>query len=520
MSRHNRREFLATVGQGMLIASVGYATAMDLGLARRALADDEPQPLDFGPMEKMVALIQETPPEKILPWAVGLIDQGTSLKQLVAAAALANARTFGGEDYVGFHTLMALGPCLDMAKQLPSDRAALPVLKVLYRNSNRLTEQGGRSEEVLKPVSAELSGGADGAEAIREAVHRQDVAAAESALAALVKRDGVEAYNDLLLTVEEATEVHRVVLAHRAWDMMELVGRDYALSMFRQSLRYCVRNEGASVKWFEEPRTLLPKLLDQYKLVGREAGTRAGDDAWVEEMSRTLFESTPPQAAEAAAAALADGISHESLGQAIAVAANQLVLRDSGRPDKQTQANKPLGSVHGDSIGVHACDSAHAWRGIARISNHRNSVACLILAAYQVAKDRVNRGGDFLNWEPRPYEADLEKIEARDAKSLLTALDGAIREQNQLQACALVHRYGELGHTPSDLLTTLLYFATSDDGALHHEKFYRTTTDEFAALSDKFRWRQLVALARVTASGYGQPAPGYAEACGLLNVKA
>lgn len=519
MSRHNRREFLSTVGQGMLIASVGYATAMDLGLAR-ALAEEEPEALNFGPMEKLVARIQETPPEKILPWAVGLMEEGTSLKQLVAAAALANARTFGGEDYVGFHTLMALGPCLDMAKQLPSDRSALPVLKVLYRNSTRLTEQGGRSQEVLKPVTAELARDADGGDAIREAVHRQDVDAAEKALAALVKRDGVEAYNDLLLTVEEATEVHRVVLAHRAWDMMELVGRDHALSMFRQSLRYCVRNEGSSAKYFEEPRTLLPKLLDQFKLVGKAAGTRVGDDAWVEEMSRTLFESTPPQAAEAAAAALADGIAHESLGQAIAVTANQLVLRDSGRREGQTAANKPVGSVHGDSIGVHACDSAHAWQGMARISNQRNSVACLILAAYQVAKDRVNRGGDFLNWEPRPYEADLEKIETRDAKSLLTALDGAIREQNQSQACAVAHRYGDLGHSASDLLNVLLHFATSDDGALHHEKFYRTTTDEFAALSEKFRWRQLVALARVTASGYGQPAPGYAEACGLLNVKA
>jgi hypothetical protein len=33
-----------------------------------------------------------------------------------------------------------------------------------------------------------------------------------------------------------------------------------------------------------------------------------------------------------------------------------------------------------------------------------------------------------------------------------------------------------------------------------------------------FRWRQLVALARVTASEYGQPAPGYAEACALLKL--
>jgi hypothetical protein len=33
-----------------------------------------------------------------------------------------------------------------------------------------------------------------------------------------------------------------------------------------------------------------------------------------------------------------------------------------------------------------------------------------------------------------------------------------------------------------------------------------------------FKWRQLVALARVTASEHGRPAPGYAEAKRLLGA--
>ena len=41
------------------------------------------------------------------------------LRQLVAAGALANARTFGGEDYVGFHTMMALAPGFHIAQELP-----------------------------------------------------------------------------------------------------------------------------------------------------------------------------------------------------------------------------------------------------------------------------------------------------------------------------------------------------------------------------------------------------------------
>src|SRR2546422_3729010 len=39
--------------------------------------------------------------------------------------------------------------------------------------------------------------------------------------------------------------------------------------------------------------------------------------------------------------------------------------------------------------GVHASDSANAWRNMARVSNARNCFASLILGAYQVALDRA-----------------------------------------------------------------------------------------------------------------------------------
>jgi hypothetical protein len=58
----------------------------------------------------------------------------------------------------------------------------------------------------------------------------------------------------------------------------------------------------------------------------------------------------------------------------------------------------------------------------------------------------------------------------------------------------------------------------SQDGALHAEKYYRTATEEFKMARPAFRWRQVVSLARVTASEFGYPAPGYAEARELLGI--
>jgi hypothetical protein len=64
----------------------------------------------------------------------------------------------------------------------------------------------------------------------------------------------------------------------------------------------------------------------------------------------------------------------------------------------------------------------------------------------------------------------------------------------------------------------LLRYAVSEDGALHAEKYYRTVSEEFASTRPAYRWRQLVALARVTASEYGRPAPGIAQAKELLKI--
>ncbi len=522
-SARNRREFFGDVGRGMIMATVGSAVAGDLGLSIARGGEGDDARLSFGPIEPLVALMQETPPERLVGAVVEKLQAGTELKTLVAAAALANARTFGGEDYVGFHTLMAMSPAYAMSRELPADQAALPVLKVLYRNTNRLREVGGASKEVLHQVTPDDGVCCDdGGEVLRDAVRSKNMEQAERTFAALAQGKPADAFDALLYAVQDNTEVHRTVLPYRAWDLLSLVGPEHAHTLLRQSVRYCVKSER---EWnhnaeLDRPRTLLPKLLDQYALIGKALGTRAVDDGWIEKTSKAIFEADADGAAEIAAAALAEGIAPDAVGEAISLAANQLVLRDAGRTEREVQPNKPAGSVHGDSIGVHACDSANAWRNMARHSGPRNTFACMILGAYQMANDRVQRGGDFLKWTPRPSGEVLESVaKMDDPTAIIAELDKAIRANEQERACALVHRFGMLGQSERPILDVCLRYAISEDGALHAEKYYRTTSEEFAATRPAFRWRQLVALARVTASEYGRKAAGVDEACERLGVR-
>jgi hypothetical protein len=258
---------------------------------------------------------------------------------------------------------------------------------------------------------------------------------------------------------------------------------------------------------------VLPRLLDQYRLSSKPLGNQPAEDAQVDELTQAIFTGTREEAADAVAAALAEGMDPEAVGEAISMAANLLVLHDPGRRQENSTPQKPPGCVHGDSIGVHASDSANAWRNIARVSNPRNAAASLIVGAYHTAGQF-----QYVTKDVYPYTHLLDEIETTDPAVLLGQAEEAIRGNDQARACAVVQHYGELNLPPRPVFDLLLKYAVSEDGALHAEKYYRTVSEEFANTRAAYRWRQLVALARVTASEHGFPAPGLHEACNLLGV--
>jgi hypothetical protein len=514
MNNTTRRGFLADVGRGMLVASLGAAVTRDMGLAYAHAADDD-APLEFGALEPLVGLIQDTPADRLLPLLVQRINDGADLKTLIAAGALANARTFGGQDYTGYHALMALVPAYEMAQDCSEHERALPVLKVLYRNTKRIQDKGGRRGEVLKRIAkTEVTPEQRSGPAVRDLVRQANMDGAERAFAAIAHDTPGEAFNHLQFTVQDEIDVHRVVLAWRAWTLLDYAGPENAHTLLRQSVRHCVDVEKTRIDRQREPsplRTFLPRLFDQYRLEGRPIGSRTADDAWIEQMSQTIYSGKRAAAAEAVAGALADGFSPDSIAEAMSIAASRLVLRDPGR--ESGDAEKPKGSVHGASVGVHASDAVHAWRNIARVTNPRNTFASLIVGAYHTAEQNHR-----CNPQSLPLAEHLQSVKSTNAKTLLGETEEAIKANDQIRACALVQHYGAVDGPAKPLFNVMLKYACSEDGALHAEKYFRTVMEEYAATRPSLRWQHVVALARVTASEYGFPAPGYRQARELLKV--
>jgi hypothetical protein len=176
--------------------------------------------------------------------------------------------------------------------------------------------------------------------------------------------------------------------------------------------------------------------------------------------------------------------------------------------------------THGDSAGVHSSDATNAWRNMARVALPLHAATGLVVAAYHVSIHTP-----FKN-DPYPTAEHRAAIKSKDAAGLLAEAEDAIRHNDQGRAAAAIAIFGEQGHSPEAVYDRMLKYTISEDGRLHGEKYFHTVQEEFRTTRPAFRWRQLVGLARVTASAYGydrqdkhgRRAPGYEEACRLLKI--
>lgn len=513
MATYDRRTFLGKVGTGMLVSAGGLAVVNEFDLLGFVYANETDR-LEFGSLEPLVSLMQETSADALIPKLKAEMDGGTDLRTLAAAGALANARAFGGTDYTGYHCFMAIVPALAMAGQMSGNAAALPLFKVLHRNARQIEAGGGRHKDSLKPVKPAASTDGEIRAQLLAAGRKGAFDSAEAMFAKVAAKGPEAAFSAIQPLVRDNIDVHQVVLAYRSWDMMRLTGEENAHVLLRQALRHCIdRDEGRRSRGRNAPaiRTLLPELMDEYNLNRPSQSTRRLERKQLNELAQFIFASSRDEAARRVADELGAGVSRDDIGEAMSLAAVRLLTHDPGR--SYGEAGKPKGSVHGASVGLHASDSANAWRGIADATGPVDANACLITAAWHT-------GGQSRRMETsQPFHARSRAVATEVAEEqLLGAIEEAIRGGDQPLSCALAERYGELGGDPAALVSLLVKPATRFDGALHHEKFFHTATLEFARTRPDFRFEHLVALTRVMASGYGFEAAGLELSRRVLGV--
>src|SRR5438067_10023561 len=184
MSQSHRREFLQEVGGGMLAVLVGSGLAAELGLAAEDTREGKAK--TSNDLVRLSQIIQQTPTKDLLPALHTELKNGVGLRELIAAGALANARAFGGQDYNGYHSFMALCPSYAMAMALPEKERPLPILKVLYRTSTHIHgARCAREDHLARVEPGRLDHRTPAGEQMREATRAHKLAQAEQIFASL-----------------------------------------------------------------------------------------------------------------------------------------------------------------------------------------------------------------------------------------------------------------------------------------------------------------------------------------------
>ena len=124
------------------------------------------------------------------------------------------------------------------------------------------------------------------------------------------------------------------------------------------------------------------------------------------------------------AATLGEGYAPTDLGECLSLAGNKLLLHDPGRT--RAAAGKPVGSVHGASIGVHASDAARAWRNVAGVVGDEHAIACLVVGAYHTGGQGQSVGAD-----PFPFSDALVGLAGKDTDELLSDLGPALEARTR-----------------------------------------------------------------------------------------
>jgi hypothetical protein len=255
-------------------------------------------------------------------------------------------------------------------------------------------------------------------------------------------------------------------------------------------------------------RSVVPALLDAHGLLDGELGTRDPGAERVSKLADVLASSSREEGAAAAATALAQGFDPHSVGEALSLASTRLLLRDPGRTE--AAKGRPLGSVHGAGTGVHASDSALAWREIAASVQGVQRATALIAGAFHTSGQ-----GNYVGKRLYPFAEHREATSQVAVARLGDALSEAVRGGHQARAGAIAARMNELD-LDEKVFEILRPIAVAQDGALHSEKYQHTSRVVHGLARRAFRQEHLIAFARVVASQACAQAPEVAEARELL----
>jgi hypothetical protein len=315
----------ATLGDGALLRTITPATA--------AAMQVHPDAVQFRPeIEPVVRWIEDAPREKALDVAIEHLKRGLSYRDLMAGLFLAGIRNIKPHP-VGFkfHAVMVINSAHLLGQTASVDDRLLPMLWALdtFKNSQAQdVKEGdwtlGKVDEARLPKPDQAK-----AEFVR-AMEAWDPDAADAAVAALCRTSGAAETMEPVwrMAVRDQRNIgHKPIFAAQSWRTLQAIGWQHAEPVLR-SLAFGLLDLHGDSR--HVPIGPYDANLENAKKV--RAGWQIGktDAAATRTLLESIRQASPEDASAEATQLLNQGVSPDSLWDAVILAGSELMMRSPG----------------------------------------------------------------------------------------------------------------------------------------------------------------------------------------------
>lgn len=465
-SNLHRRRFLQSataLGLGASLAAPDVLRAISpAGAAEMRVGPDA---VRFRPeIEPVVRWIEETPRERVFEVAVEQLKAGLSYRDLLAGLFLAGIRNVKPRP-VGFkfHTVLVINSAHLLGQTASVDDRLLPLFWALDNFKNSQAQDVKEGDWTLAKVDeAHLPGPGQAKDAFVKAMEGWDVDAADTATAALSRTAGAAEVMESFWRygLRDHRDIgHKAIFAAQCWRTLQAIGWQHAEPVLRSLAFGLLDLQGDSNR---APVGPYLANLEQAKKVREGWQVGRNDAEATRSMLEVLRQADPEAASVEAVKRLNEGISADSLWDAVVLAGNELLLRNPG------------------IIAIHAVTSANALHFIYGASGDDTTRKLALLQA----------AGWLPLYRQRTKSADPLHIDTFEPVKPASQGDEAVGEifatirQDRTQAAAKALGYLAAGGSPDTVFAAArrLIFRKGRDS--HDYKYGAAAWEEFRLASN------------------------------------
>lgn len=335
---NSRRAFLKSTAAGAALGVGDLSFLKWLGPVTAAEAKLEPAVVRFdSDIEPLVRLLEDTPRNNLLEKVGKRIRAGTSYREILAALLLAGVRNVQPRPHVGFkfHAVLVVNSAHLASLNSPAEHRWLPIFWALDYFKEAQARDVNEGNWTMQAVDeAALPPAPKAQRAFVTAMENWDEPAADAAVAALARTAGASEIYELMfrLGARDFRDIgHKAIYAANSFRTLNCIGWQYAEPVLRSLAYALLQHDGGNPAKRDDPADRPGrKNVERAQRIRPDWLAGKVDSAVTSEMLATLRHASDDEICDHVVDVLNGGIAPQSIWDALAVGAGELLARQPG----------------------------------------------------------------------------------------------------------------------------------------------------------------------------------------------